>query len=142
MTIVAVSGGFDPCHDGHINHLREAAKLGKVLLVMVSSDQDMIRKKGKVCIPLKLRVRILQSIVRYYNLCAIVVETLDSDGTMTKTIENYLPTIYAKGGDRTPENMPKSEIEMCNKLGIQIVYGVGEVLNSSTKIMKRADLAE
>jgi len=35
------------------------------------------------------------------------------------------PNIFAKGGDRTPDNMPKSEVELCEKLGIKIVYGVG-----------------
>jgi len=35
------------------------------------------------------------------------------------------PHIFAKGGDRTPENMPTSEVELCKRLGIKIIYGVG-----------------
>jgi hypothetical protein len=43
--------------------------------------------------------------------------------------------ILAKGGDRTAQNLPKSEVETCSKLNIKIVYGVGgEKVQSSSWI--------
>lgn len=35
---------------------------------MVSSNQDMVRKKGKVCMPLGLRLEILRTILNWYNI--------------------------------------------------------------------------
>ena len=34
-------------------------------------------------------------------------------------------SIFAKGGDRTIQNLPRSEVETCQKHGIKIVTGVG-----------------
>ena len=38
MKFVVVTGGFDPIHSGHIDYIREAAKLGDILIVGVNSD--------------------------------------------------------------------------------------------------------
>ena len=42
---IAVSGGFDPIHKGHIQMIREASKYGNVI-VIVNSDEWLVRKKG------------------------------------------------------------------------------------------------
>jgi len=47
MRIVAVSGGFDPIHSGHLAMLRQAAAMGDRLVVGVNSDAWLTRKKGK-----------------------------------------------------------------------------------------------
>ena len=48
------------------------------------------------------------------------------------------PDIYAKGGDRTPGNMAQMEIDVCNELGIRIVYGVGgEKIQSSSWLINK-----
>ena len=43
---VAVSGAFDPIHVGHIRYIREAAKLGDRLVVILNRDGFLLRKKG------------------------------------------------------------------------------------------------
>lgn len=45
MKAVFCSGGFDCAHSGHLAYLREAAKLGHVM-VLLNSDEWLIRKKG------------------------------------------------------------------------------------------------
>ena len=42
--VVAVSGGFDPIHVGHIRMFGEAKKLGDVLVVILNND-NWLRKK-------------------------------------------------------------------------------------------------
>ena len=42
---VAVSGGFDPIHRGHIRMIREAAEHGYVIII-ANSDEWLMRKKG------------------------------------------------------------------------------------------------
>ena len=135
MKIVAIAGGFDPLHEGHLDHIIKAAKLGDYLLVLVSNDADMIRKKGRCNIPLEHRIRIVELILKGLGIPGIVRPTMDTDGTQTNTLLYYLPDILAKGGDRTPINMPKNELLMCKALGIEIVYGIGDLLNSSSKMV-------
>lgn len=126
---------IDPFHEGHLEHLIEADKLGDRLLVFVSNDDDMIRKKRKCNISLWFRMKTIELWMREYGISGRVIETLDSDGTQTKTLRYYRPTIFAKGGDRTPENMVQSEVDVCNELGISIVYGIGRQLNQSSKMI-------
>ena len=55
------------------------------------------------------------------------------DGTVTEALQELKPDIFAKGGDRRDDAaMPASEIEVCDRLGIQIVYGAGDLLASSS----------
>ena len=44
---------------------------------------------------------------------------------------HYKPDCFIKGGDRSEETMPIDELETCKRLGIEIIYGVGDLLNSS-----------
>lgn len=131
MIRVAVAGGFDPLHTGHLQHLLKAKVLGDYLIVMVSNDEDMIRKKGYCFMPLKDRIEILKEL----RCVDEVIATLDSDGTQAETLKLIKPDIFAKGGDRTPDNMPAGEIEACREIGCKIVYGVGGQLRESSKLI-------
>jgi hypothetical protein len=53
-----------------------------------------------------------------------VIASVDSDQTVSRTLELVKPDIFAKGGDRTgPENIP--EMETCQKIGCRVVTNVG-----------------
>jgi cytidyltransferase-like protein len=134
--IVMIAGKFDPCHDGHIQHIRKAAKFGDYLLIVTHSDEmiDKIKYPKKHNVPLWARRAILKGIMMYYRIEGDVAVSLDEDGTVTKTLKYWKPAVFVKGGDRIATNMPKSELEMCEKIGCEIVYGVGDLLNSSTRI--------
>ena len=132
--IVCVAGGFDPLHIGHIKHLKKAKEFGDFLIVLVSNDDDMSRKKGYCFMPIKERIAIVKSI-RYVDK---VIETMDSDGTQAKTIRFLRPDIYAKGGDRTPDNMPENEVQACYEVGCTFKYGIGKIENSSSRLVKDA----
>ena len=67
------------------------------------------------------------------------IEALDADGKCVKTLTHYKPDIFVKGGDRTPENMPPEELDTCERLGIRIVYNVGEQLGQSRDITCPSD---
>lgn len=117
--VVAVSGGFDPVHIGHIRYLKEAKKLGDKLLVILNSDDFLIRKKGKPFMIFAERKEILQAI-RWVDE---VVPSVDNDQTVCQSLKYYQPDIFAKGGDRTISNIP--EKDTCSELGIKMVFGVG-----------------
>jgi len=120
LVTVAVSGAFDPIHVGHVRYIREAAKLGDRLVVILNGDDFLLRKKGFVFRPFEDRKEILENIKGVDE----VIASIDEDQTVCKTLEMVKPDIFAKGGDRTgPENIP--EVETCRKIGSKLVTNVG-----------------
>ena len=53
MKVVAVSGGFDPIHIGHIRYFRDAKRLGDRLVVILNSDEFLLLKRGTSLCPIK-----------------------------------------------------------------------------------------
>jgi len=127
--IVAVSGGFDPVHIGHIRMFRDAAGLGK-LTVILNTDDFLLRKKGYVFITLDERKEILESI-KYVDR---VVVSIDKDDSVCKTLAMLKPDVFANGGDRTGKSEIR-ETEICRQLGIEMAFGVGgDKVQSSSKL--------
>ena len=116
--IVAVSGGFDPIHVGHVRMIQEAAELGNVI-VIANSDDWLLRKKGYVFMKYEERQEILKSIKGVVN----VFEASDKDNTVCKSLKIIKPDIFANGGDRKEGNVP--EYEVCERLGIELRFGIG-----------------
>lgn len=134
--IVLVSGYMDPYHGGHADYIEAAAKYGKVW-VLLNSDEAAIRKKGYVFSPWTNRARVLMSV----EGVEMVLPVDDSDGTVCKGIEYVkslgLDFIFAKGGDRGPDNTP--EKELCDMLGIEMLWGCGgEKTWSSSELVEKA----
>lgn len=116
---VAVSGGFDPLHPGHLDLLEAARALGTELVVILNSDEFLIRKKGAAFMPWGQRARILSAL----RCVDEVVPAIDSDQTVCKSLIQYRPDIFANGGDRVEGNVPEDEV--CRVNHIKMVYGVG-----------------
>ena len=115
---VAVSGGFDPIHVGHIRMIQEAAKMGKVI-VIANSDEWLLRKKKYVFMNYKERHEILSAIKGVHE----VFEAKDSDDTVCASLLTLRPDIFANGGDRKEGNVP--EYQLCEDMGIEMRFGVG-----------------
>lgn len=96
----------------------------------------MAHKKGLHFVSLATRTAILKGLLLLLGGKGEVVVSIDTDGTVSKTLEMLKPSIFAKGGDRVPNNMPTNELEVCQRIGCEIQYGVGDLLNSSTRIIK------
>ncbi|MEK7122264.1 MAG: adenylyltransferase/cytidyltransferase family protein, partial [Patescibacteria group bacterium] len=61
-TVVAVSGGFDPIHIGHVRMIQEARALGDELVVIINNDNWLRTKKGYVFMPQEQRKEIIEHI--------------------------------------------------------------------------------
>jgi cytidyltransferase-like protein len=117
---VAVSGAFDPMHVGHARYIREAAKLGDRLVVILNKDDFLLRKKGFVFMPFEERKEILENVKGVDE----VVASIDEDQTVCKTLEMLKPDIFAKGGEYSgPQKAP--EMETCRKIGCKVTTNVG-----------------
>ena len=126
--IIAISGGFDPVHVGHIKMIDEAAKYGGVV-VIVNSDKWLRRKKGFVFMPFEERLVIMASLKGVIN----VVGVDDSDETVCEALRKLEPDMFGNGGDRTKENTPEQKV--CEELGIKIVFNLGgEKIQSSSDL--------
>jgi len=136
MIVVATSGGFDPLHIGHIRCFKEARALGDHLVVILNSDRFLREKKGVVFIPYLERKEILKSIVYIDD----VVDCVDEDQSVCKTLEKIIPDIFAKGGDRTLENIPEKKV--CERLNIKMIFNVGgKKVQSSSWLLRKYLLA-
>ena len=133
---VAVSGGFDPIHVGHLRMFKEAAKCGK-LIVILNSDEWLIRKKGYIFMTFDERKEIIESFTCVHE----VVEVDDTDSTVCEALERMTPTFFANGGDRKSDNVP--EVDLCNRLNISLIWNVGgDKIQSSTDLVNSLDTGD
>lgn len=126
MKIVIVSGYFNPLHGGHLDMIEAAKEMGDKLVVIVNNDKQQVLKKGKVILDEENRTRLMRAL-RHVDE---VVLSVDEDPTVVKTMEKVAlmypddELVFAQGGDRDSDKV-NPEADVCNKYGIQIVYGVG-----------------
>jgi len=133
--IVICSGYYDPLHEGHIEQFQLAKKLGDKLIVIVNNRDQCLIKNGREFIPEKTRCLVIGALKPVDD----VFLSIDTDRTVCKSLEKIrecynskTELIFAKGGDRTDKNIPEADI--CDKLNIKIVFGLGEKINASSKI--------
>jgi cytidyltransferase-like protein len=116
--LIAVSGGFDPVHIGHVRMIRDAARYGDIL-VIINSDEWLMRKKGYVFMPWEERAEIMGSI----KGVRLVSQVNDSDNTVCEALSRHKPDAFANGGDRKEKNTP--EMDLCDHIGIQLMWAIG-----------------
>ena len=137
MKIVVCSGGFDPCHSGHIELIKKASALGDKLIVGLNSDDWLTRKKGRSFMCVHERRKVLEAI----KWVDEVWEFDDSDDSACELLEHVKELhpsiedtiIFANGGDRTQGNIREMEVS-----SIEFVFGVGgsDKKNSSSWILE------
>ncbi len=138
--IILVSGGFDPIHSGHIALIKEAAKLGDVV-VLLNSDSWLRDKKGKEFLSFRERKIIMLSIKNIID----VISFDDSDKTCLDGIKKALQKYsghkvkFANGGDRNSTTTPNQETIFCNENNVEVLWGIGGTnkANSSSQILER-----
>ena len=134
--IVIVSGYFDPLHIGHLEYFELAKKLGDELVVIVNNDKQCELKKGESFMNEKDRLEIVFAL----GIVDEVLISSDTDGSVCKSLElvvdfhtdefgTHYDFIFCNGGDRNIEESPETEI--CKKLGIKMIDGMGEKIRNS-----------
>lgn len=122
---VAVSGGFDPIHIGHVRMFQEAKKCGDKLLVIVNNDNWIRKWKNREpFMPQKERKELIEAIECVDKVAISHHPRNSADRSVCVDLEKLKPDIFANGGDRFLHNIP--EVTACKKIGCKMVFGVGK----------------
>jgi len=105
-TIVFTNGCFDLLHEGHLHLLKEAKKLGDILIIGINDDASVKRLKGNTRPIEQLETRILH--LNNTGLADFVIPF--TEDTPLSLIEKIQPQIIVKGSDYTKENIIGSNI--------------------------------
>lgn len=103
---VFTNGCFDILHVGHLRYLREAKKLGDVLLVAINSDESLKNIKKDIKRPIMPQDERAELIAGFS--CVDYVTIFDSL-TADNLILELKPDICVKGTDYTIETVPERE---------------------------------
>ncbi len=126
---IAISGGFDPIHPGHIAMIESAQEYGEVHIIL-NSDDWLVRKKGFFFQPWIDRKKILEAYTPHIHTVD------DSDGTVCEALHRIKSDYFGNGGNKTSKNTP--ELDVCEELGIKPVFELGGgKYNSSSAINGR-----
>jgi D-beta-D-heptose 7-phosphate kinase/D-beta-D-heptose 1-phosphate adenosyltransferase len=134
----------NPIHPGHIECLRLSKEIGDVLWVIVNNDKQSEMKRGTTSFQDEnYRLEVIKAI-RYVDN-AFIASDLDSSVCLSlETIYSIIngidpkaEIIFTKGGDRFASNIPEKEV--CDRLGIEIVDGLGDKTHNSSDMIKKSN---
>ena len=99
----------------------------------------MLRKKGYKVLSQEQRAKIIKEL----KCIDDVYYSSDDDNTVCVSIikifekyhNDYNKVVFAKGGDRNKNEIPEANI--CKKLGIEAIDGLGNKIESSSNMIER-----
>ncbi len=137
--VVIVSGYFNPIHKGHIEYLHKSKSNGDMLFVIVNNDFQRALKGSKEFQKEEERILIVENL-KIVDKCFL---SIDKDRTVIETIRfiynnfnSNFDFAFANGGDQNNKTIPERSI--CEELGIDLLDGLGEKIQSSSWLLKKA----
>tara|TARA_B100001113_G_C21075246_1_gene607330 strand:+ start:1049 stop:1471 length:423 start_codon:yes stop_codon:yes gene_type:complete len=138
QSAIIVSGYFNPVHKGHIEYFEQAKKHGELLFVIVNSDIQRQLKGSKEFQDENERMLIVANL----KMVDKAILSIDQDRTVCQTIQkihqefglNY-NLFFANGGDQNNSVIPEKDI--CEKLNIKLIDGLGDKIQSSSWLLKK-----
>jgi len=139
-TLVIASGYFNPVHKGHIEYLTRSKELGDKLFVIVNNDIQREMKGSKEFMNEDERKLIIETLKPVdWAVVAIDTENRQVDKSIKLIYELYKDEfqnfIFSNGGDQTEQTIAEDVI--CKKLGIKMVFGLGDKIQSSSWLLKK-----
>ncbi|WP_288955297.1 adenylyltransferase/cytidyltransferase family protein [uncultured Polaribacter sp.] len=134
---IIVSGYFNPIHKGHLEYFNNAKAMADELFVIVNSDHQRALKGSKEFQKEDERLFIVQNIKAVDK--AII--SIDKDRTVCESISLIFDKFskdydlaFANGGDQNNDSIPEAPI--CKELGIDLIDGLGDKIQSSSWLLK------
>jgi len=135
---IIVSGYFNPIHKGHLEYFQNAKKLADFLFVIVNSDHQRALKQSKEFQLEDERMLIVSSLKPVDK----AILSVDKDRTVCQTIASIAKDYgqeydlaFANGGDQNNNTIP--ERPTCEKMGITLLDGLGDKIQSSSWLLKK-----
>lgn len=135
---IIVSGYFNPIHKGHLEYFLNAKSHADKLFVIVNNDFQRALKGSKEFQDEQERLFIVSNIKPVHKAFL----SIDKDRTVRKSIEKIVGDykdkydfVFANGGDQSNNSIPEAEI--CNQLGVELMDGLGEKIQSSSWLLKK-----
>ena len=135
---IIVSGYFNPIHKGHIEYFNNSKALADEMFVIVNNDLQRALKGSKEFQQEQERVFIVSNI-KSVNHCIL---SIDKDRTVCKTIEKIALDFgedydlsFSNGGDQNNNTIPERSI--CDQMGITLIDGLGDKIQSSSWLLKK-----
>jgi D-beta-D-heptose 7-phosphate kinase/D-beta-D-heptose 1-phosphate adenosyltransferase len=135
---IIVSGYFNPIHKGHLEYFLNAKSLVDFLFVIINNDQQRALKQSKEFQLEDERMLIVSS----FKSVDKAILSIDTDRTVCETIAkiakeygNDYDLAFANGGDQNNDTIPERAI--CEKMGIRLLDGLGDKIQSSSWLLKK-----
>ena len=135
--VIIVSGYFNPIHKGHLEYFEKAKQQGDKLWVIVNNDLQRELKGSKEFQKEDERLEIVRAIITVDN----AIMAIDKDRTVIESIRKIHSDIgmnyslaFANGGDQNNNSIP--EYNICKELGISLIDGLGNKIQSSSWLLK------
>ena len=124
MKTVMVSGHFDPMHEKHLAYIESALNYGDFLLCIVSTDEQIKQKKGKVNIPEEGRLRLVRLVLQGLTCSSHAALNVHDKGTtlVAEALRYWHPEVFCRGNDKILTDTPLQEAIVCKELGIKIIH--------------------
>jgi cytidyltransferase-like protein len=135
---IIVSGYFNPIHKGHLEYFQNAKKNADELFVIVNSDLQRKLKGSKAFQDEDERM----IIINHIKGVDMAILSIDQDRTVCETIQKIAADfgdkyelLFANGGDQNNDTIPEKPI--CQELGVKLVDGLGDKIQSSSWLLKK-----
>ncbi|MAS97783.1 MAG: cytidyltransferase [Kiritimatiellaceae bacterium] len=133
---IIVSGYFNPFHKGHLEYFNNAKALCDKLFVIVNNDYQRELKGSKPFQDEHERLLIVSNIKAVDK----AILSIDKDRTVCESIRLLAnqygagyKLAFANGGDQNNDTTP--EIPVCKELGVTLIDGLGDKIQSSSWIL-------
>lgn len=134
-TVVAVSGGFDPIHIGHVRMFEHAKALGDELVVILNNDNWLRKKKHHIFMREQERKEIIKALRAVDRVMLTKHRKNPKDISVCRELRELKPDIFANGGNRKLGNIP--EVPVCKEIGCKMVFNIGRggKVQSSSRLL-------
>ena len=133
LKFVMCHGTFDLIHPGHINHFKEAKKMGDKLIVTITGDKFVKKSLKPPMYSQDVRAHFLS------NLEIVDYVAIVNDQTALKALNIVKPDIYCKGEEyKNNDDLGNLELEkkIAKRNRIKVKF-VGKTLYSSSDIISK-----
>lgn len=95
LKVVMIGGAFEIIHPGHLHTIEQARKLGDTLVVVVATDRNIVKNKGREPVTKQeWRVKLVAAIR------GVDVSLAGGAGSIYDTLEKVRPDVVALGYDQ------------------------------------------